>query len=171
MSAATDRRARKRTRREQGKRWQPLQLCPPLTRDKRKLYKQHGLEVPVATYRNDLYSVFVRDIGKGALHISFHSHDRSPVHDWRHMQAIKNEVAGPERIAVEVFPAESKLVDTSNEYHLFVLPPGVDMGFGFADEEGLVMSPEEMEESLGGPTLARQRPWQPGLPTGLGIGT
>jgi len=37
------------------------------------------------------------------------------------LQRIKNEIVGPEHEAVELFPAESRLVDTSNQYHLWVL--------------------------------------------------
>ena len=45
--------------------------------------------------------------------------DRKPFHDWRAMQRIKNSVLGPEWEGVEMYPAESRLVDTSNQYHLF----------------------------------------------------
>lgn len=145
--------------------WQPLQ---PASISDPQRYLDHGLTVPDAAYANDRYSVFVREIGHDALHISFHRHDRAAVRDWRHYQAIKNEVAGPERTAIEVFPPESRLVDTSNEYHLFVLPPGVAVPFLFADDEGpLLMQPEDLVATLGR-TKARQRAWEPGIPTGLG---
>jgi hypothetical protein len=39
--------------------------------------------------------------------------------DWRHFQMIKNQLVGPECEAVELYPAESRLVDTSNKYHLW----------------------------------------------------
>jgi hypothetical protein len=123
---------------------------------------------PDRIYVNDLYSVYVREIGHGALHISFHRHSRGPVRDWRHFQAIKNEVAGPERLAVEVFPPESKLQDEANEYHLWVLPEGAEDGFPFLLPVGKVATQDEMERDQGR-TRARQRDWQPGLPTGKGI--
>lgn len=41
---------------------------------------------------------------------------------WAHKQRIKNEIAGPERVAVEVFPAADELIDNANLYHLFLLP-------------------------------------------------
>ena len=47
--------------------------------------------------------------------ISYHRHDRAPIRDWRIGQRIKNEVLGPEWEAVELYPADSRLVDTSNE--------------------------------------------------------
>jgi hypothetical protein len=123
---------------------------------------------PDRTYVNDLYSVYVREIGHGALHISFHRHSRGPVRDWRHFQAIKNEVAGPERLAIEVFPPESALVDEANEYHLWVLPEGTEEGFPFMFPTRRVGDQDDMERDQGR-TSARQRDWQPGIPTGKGV--
>ena len=54
------------------------------------------------------------------VHLSIKTHDRQARHDWRDMQRIKNELCGEEAEAVELFPAESRMVDTSNQYHLFV---------------------------------------------------
>jgi hypothetical protein len=41
--------------------------------------------------------------------------------DWRHFQDIKNQLAGPECEGLELYPAESRLVDTANKYHLWVI--------------------------------------------------
>lgn len=49
---------------------------------------------------------------------------------WRDKQRIKNELFGPERTAVEVFPAESRLVDGANMFHLWILPAGTTLPFG-----------------------------------------
>ena len=49
---------------------------------------------------------------------------------WAEKQKIKNEIFGPERIALEVFPKESELVDAANMYHLWVLPVEFDLPFG-----------------------------------------
>ena len=56
-------------------------------------------------------------------------HDKHPVRSWLDLQRIKNEVAGPERVAVEVFPPEAELVDEANFYHLWVLPEGFELPF------------------------------------------
>lgn len=48
--------------------------------------------------------------------------DGNPCMDWRHLQRIKNAVFGDEAEAVEVFPAEHRLVDTSNTRHLWCIP-------------------------------------------------
>lgn len=49
---------------------------------------------------------------------------------WSEKQRIKNELFGKERIAVEVFPKESELVDAANMYHLWVLPVEMTLPFG-----------------------------------------
>lgn len=49
---------------------------------------------------------------------------------WRIKQEIKNELFGEDRVAIEVFPEESKLVDATDTYHLWILPKGFKMPFG-----------------------------------------
>jgi hypothetical protein len=66
------------------------------------------------------------------VHLSIKTLDRQARHDWRDMQRIKNELCGPEFEGVEVFPAESRLVDTANQYHLFVFK-SLKLPFGFTD--------------------------------------
>jgi hypothetical protein len=56
-------------------------------------------------------------------------HDKHPLRSWADLQRIKNEVAGPERVAVEVFPPEAELVDEANFYHLWALPEGFELPF------------------------------------------
>lgn len=41
--------------------------------------------------------------------------------DWRDFQWIKNQLVGDENEAVELYPAESRLVDGANQYHLWVV--------------------------------------------------
>jgi len=82
--------------------------------------------VPAKQYANSRYHVAVWFAGGDAhpmgkfVHLSIKDHDRSARHDWRDLQRIKNEIVGPEFDAVELYPAESRLVDTCNQYHLFV---------------------------------------------------
>jgi hypothetical protein len=77
-------------------------------------------------WHNDTYSVFVRrgievpEMNTTMCHISFHRHDRRAVTDWRHMQWMKNQLVGEENEGCEIFPAESRLVDGANEYHMWV---------------------------------------------------
>ena len=49
---------------------------------------------------------------------------------WVAMQHIKDTLAGPERIAVEVCPRAQDIVDEADMYHLWVLPEGARLPFG-----------------------------------------
>lgn len=62
---------------------------------------------------------------------------------WAEKQRIKNEIFGAEQQAVEVFPKESELVDEANMYHLWILPP--DMEIPFSLKEKKKEQPEFME--------------------------
>jgi hypothetical protein len=59
------------------------------------------------------------------VHLSIHRRDRAPVQDWRDIQQIKNTIVGPQYEGIALHPAESRLVDTANEYHLWC-PMGQD---------------------------------------------
>jgi hypothetical protein len=70
-------------------------------------------------YQNDTYVV----TALGAppfIHLVIRRHDWEACNDWRDFQQLKNEIVGSEYEAVELFPAESRLIDTSNTYHLWV---------------------------------------------------
>lgn len=84
---------------------------------------------------NSLYQVSIDAFESGWLHLSIIRRDRSAVHDWRHLQRIKNELCGPECEAFELYPAESRLVDTNNQFHLWVLPPGDSIPVGYKDRD------------------------------------
>jgi hypothetical protein len=71
------------------------------------------------TFRNDLYVVQMEHVPP-FIHLNIRRHDWAACNDWRDFQQIKNELVGAENEAVELFPAESRLVDTSNTYHLWV---------------------------------------------------
>ena len=85
------------------------------------------------------------------LHLSIKRRDKRPIHDWRDLQRIKNELCGTERQAVEIYPPESLLVDSANQYHLWVFDT-FRLPFGF---HGRLVS----ERSWHG---SRQRAWAEG---------
>jgi hypothetical protein len=81
---------------------------------------------------NDKYQVAVRKKDNSLIHLSIKRLDRECVHDWRELQQIKSELVGPENEAVELYPAESRVVDTANQFHLWVASdPGYRFPFGF----------------------------------------
>jgi hypothetical protein len=110
-------------------------------------------------FENELYRVEIA-YHSTVIQLTITRHDRQPCHEWRHFQQIKNELVGPEYEAVELFPAESRLVDTSNEYHLWVQPtPGVRLPFGFP---GRFVLARPLSASL----FAATTPAQPGTTSG-----
>jgi hypothetical protein len=80
-------------------------------------------------------------------HLSIKRIDKAPIRDWRELQRIKNELAGTTCEAVELFPAESRLVDTSNQYHLWVLEPGKSFGIGW-HEKRLADCDQKFEDAM-----------------------
>lgn len=81
-------------------------------------------------YLNDTYQVNIRK-HDGFLHLSVKRLDKEAIFDWRHMQQIKNELTSPESEGVQLFPVESRLVDTANQYHIWVLASEKKFPFGF----------------------------------------
>lgn len=60
------------------------------------------------------------DEGFAFLHLNIRRRDGKVIlRDWRHFQRIKNDIVGAECEAIEMYPAESRLVDESNKYHLY----------------------------------------------------
>lgn len=108
------------------------------------LYDQGFTEI----WKNNHYQVFVRyfdapePFGRGA-HLSIKRNDREPIHDWRELQRIKTEIVGPEGEAVELYPAESRVVDTANQYHLWVFAE-YRFPFGFDDGRVVLNSKDEL---------------------------
>ena len=83
-------------------------------------------------YTNGKYAVMIRTIhtmiGK-VEHACIRNTGNTDI-PWSEKQKIKNELFGKERVAVEVFPAESELVDESGMYHLWVFAEGDKLPFG-----------------------------------------
>jgi hypothetical protein len=85
-------------------------------------------------FANNRYQVLRRSIGGDMVHLSIKRIDQEQIRSWRDLQRIKNEPVGPECEGIEIYPAESRLVDTANQYHLFVLTdPTKRIPMGFDD--------------------------------------
>lgn len=122
---------RRKLTRKQLNQWDEFRLCRYFTRaDGTK-----GVYPPyVLVYKNNLYQVqVVHSSDWDKVHensiqqpdvpmfwLSIKMLDRRVLRDWRHLQRIKNELIGEEHEGVEVFPAESRLVDGANQYHMWV---------------------------------------------------
>lgn len=69
---------------------------------------------------NDTHMVYARPVGVEGWHLSIKRRDREPIFSWRELQDVKNALVDPEREAIELFPAEERLVDQSNQFHIWV---------------------------------------------------
>ncbi len=103
-----------------------------------------GKDSPDEVWTNDVYQVFVyrgekvpHAMGIEVTWLSFKRHDRAPIHDWRDIQTIKNQVTNPEFDAIEIYPRESRLVDESNQFHLWVFTGGEYFPCGFLNRSTL----------------------------------
>jgi hypothetical protein len=122
--------------------WQPLVKDPDWFREQKreqvaKMVREASLTdisdkaldslLPDETWGNNRYTVnihFLDGDRDGFVELAVHNHNRTPHVPWRHLQQIKDEVMGPDREAVQLFPADDRLVDTANEYWLYVYPVG-----------------------------------------------
>ena len=100
-------------------------------------------DLKIECWINDIYEVWVyrkknadflvhNPMYKGkCTYISIKRKDKKALHDWRHFQQIKNELVGKEVEGIEMYPAESRLHDTANQFHIFCLPQGTSIKFGW----------------------------------------
>jgi hypothetical protein len=73
-------------------------------------------------------AVFTTEWGR-CEHLWIRRTDDRNLFPWADLQRIKDELMGPERVALEVFPASSQLVDVADMRHLWVLPVGKALSF------------------------------------------
>ena len=113
------------------------------------------------SFANSRYQVLVSfEAAPGwppVVHLKIKAHDKRCVRDWRDMQRIKNEICGTEAEGVELYPAEGRLVDEVNEFHIFVLHPAT--GFPFGHERRATATPEQVDKNNQGNEVGG-RPWQ-----------
>ena len=86
-------------------------------------------DFPDETWANDIFSVTLRrrpdrvfGTRQGMIQLGINALDGTARHDWREFQWIKNQLAGEECEAFELYPAESRLMDPSNYYSLWCFP-------------------------------------------------
>jgi len=92
------------------------------------------------TWKNDEYvcqinrdanHAFGPTLVGGMFELTIRRVDRGAEHDWRKVQQIKNELIGEENEAVELYPAESRLRDSANQFWLYGFnDPKVRFPFG-----------------------------------------
>jgi hypothetical protein len=108
---------------------EPPSVVPrPLIMTSKRVAGDHPDE-PDEYWANDIYSVTLRrkpdhvfNSRQGMIQLGINALDGTARHDWREFQAIKNQLAGEECEAFELYPAESRLLDPSNYYSLWCFP-------------------------------------------------
>lgn len=99
-------------------------------------------------FLNDIYQV-ARYHDGAIIHLSIKRRDRRPIHNWRHLQEIKNQLVGEENEGLEIYPAESRKVDGATQYHLWCFAdPTVRIPIGFAER---VVSDVPLSKSVNNP--------------------
>jgi hypothetical protein len=130
-----------------------LKTFPQFTRE--QVEKQVEEESHLERFINDKYQVTRRPAQDGVIWLSIKRSDKEPIHDWRDLQEIKNQLVGTENEAIEIYPAESRCVDTANQYHLWVFAdPEYRIPFGF--HEGRLVTSEHGRHD-------KQRPLENGV--------
>ncbi len=108
-------------------RWTPFQIKPSNLQGFQETWQNKTHTVLVGLWSNDANGRLTRD---GWIHLSIRRNDRKAECDWRIFQRIKNDIAGEEREAVQLFPAMRRVLDTTNQYHLWVAPKQCVIGIG-----------------------------------------
>lgn len=89
-------------------------------------------------WRNSVFVVLFREVETEwgpVAHLAIRTIGEDVV-EWAEKQRIKDELMGPERVGVEVFPPRSDLVDEANMYHLWILPEGMALPFSIGYGQG-----------------------------------
>jgi hypothetical protein len=120
--------------------------------DNRPLFVNETYQVSVGqaqqhTFRDDLFF-------PPMIHLSVKRVDREPIDEnhWRILQEIKNVIIGLEHEAVELYPADQRVVDMPNQYHLWVFAYSAEhccFPFGFFGGMKMVGNDKEAEDSGG----------------------
>lgn len=110
-----------------------------LEQDMHSVYLNDTYQVIV--YEND-EDIFDDDLKKDMIYLSIKRLDKKSIRSWEDLYEIKNALVpdGKQRWAVELFPPSHHLVNTSNQYHLWVYPKGYYPPFGFIHKGNRITS-------------------------------
>lgn len=104
---------------------------------------------------NSQYHVLVYLWDTNTIWLCIKNHENTSRTDWRDKQRIKNELCGTQCEGIELYPLESKLVDSANSFHLFVGRPNVSRNLGWSSRD--VIDEDELKVIM--PT-AKQRKFE-----------
>ena len=90
--------------------------------------------------RNRVFAVLVRLDATGIVHLAVSS--LSGVRPtWPEMQRIKDDIAGPDATAIEVYPPKAEVVDEADMFHLWVLRGKLTFGLHMTEKLPGLRSP------------------------------
>lgn len=120
--------ARERMRRKSGEwgKWETVHFLPGQI-------STGGWAAYVTTaHRNRVFSVLDRQAEMGVRHLAVSSltGDRPT---WPEMQRIKDEIAGRDATAIEVYPPHDQIVDGADMFHIWVLRGRLPFGLHLDD--------------------------------------
>tara|TARA_R110002110_G_scaffold390633_1_gene603706 strand:- start:427 stop:969 length:543 start_codon:yes stop_codon:yes gene_type:complete len=93
-----------------------------------------GIDSGTTVWLNSRYQVFKRELASGVTYLSMKRTNKEAIHDWRELLRIKNELTHPDREGIELYPGMFRVTDTSNQYHMFVLPADHAINLGWFQE-------------------------------------
>ena len=128
----------RRNRRRAALRKKPKQRATPIKQGgwtPFKLDEELSARMRTPCYVNNHYSVQTMELPNGITYLSIKRLKKEARHDWRELWRIKNELTSENREAIELYPAASRVVDTSNQYHLWVMPDGWWVPLGWTKAE------------------------------------
>lgn len=84
----------------------------------------------VGAWLNRTYSV-QHIVHNGLEVLMVRRHDGKPDFPWPHLQRIKDQLVGPDREAVQVFPRADEVVDSANMAHIWIVPASERLPYTF----------------------------------------
>jgi len=141
-------------------------------RQAKELMNEH---LSAKTWINSTYQVMVwsgKSVDKYLRIPSFHGtfdylsikrRDLAVCRNWSDFQTIKNLLCkdGDKRYAIEIYPPESRLMNTANQYHIWVFPKDFDLGIGFTHRE-VVDRTQEQSFTMNGQTFTTRQDYKEG---------
>lgn len=92
-------------------------------------------------HKNSVFCVLERPVEGSVVHLAVSS--LSGVRPtWYEMQRIKNELAGAEATAIEIYPPEAEVVDGADMFHLWLVG---SLPFSLHDDRHKELIPDERE--------------------------
>ena len=101
--------------------WETLDMLPGT------VGSRGWLAMIVRAHRNRVFSVLERPVMRGVTHLAVSS--LSGIRpSWHEMQRIKDEIAGRDVTAVEIYPPAGEVVDEADMFHIWTLPGPLPFG-------------------------------------------